>query len=98
MSSSASMTDAIGGAGAGTTGSGATQVAGDSPVGPCSFRRSISQPVMGPDTIAPTTTASVAAPTAISGACASPIAWASLAHAAAVPGPPTNETLPISKP
>ena len=62
------------------------------------FRRSISQPVMGPDTMAPTTTASVAAPTATSGACASPIAWASLAHAAAVPGPPTNETLPISKP
>src|SRR5437762_13667707 len=62
MSSSTCMIVAIGGAGTERGGAGATQLAGDWPTAPRSFIRSMSQPVTGPDTKAPTTTASVAAP------------------------------------
>ena len=58
----------------------------------------MSQLVIGPATSAPTTTASVAAARANSGARRTPMASASAAHAIAVPGPPTNEMLPAMSP
>ena len=74
------------------------KVTSDGAPAACSLCRAMIQPVIGPDTKAPATTASVEAPTPTTVAPASPCASSCCAQAIAVPGPPTKDRDPASTP